>query len=101
MQQPFMQQPIRYGLAATLIAFAVAGATTSARADDWCGYTTHDNAMIECGYTTMTSCESAVDKDGKGGTCFVDPDTALNIKRATPIDATKLRNALKRETGRG
>ena len=38
--------------------------------------------MIECGYTTADQCESAV---GKGGMCFVDPDTALNIRRFTPL----------------
>lgn len=101
MRQSIMRQPIRYALAATLIALAAAGAATSARADDWCGYAAHDDAMIECGYTTMASCQTAVDKDGKGGTCFVDPDTALNTKRATPADATKLRNTLEREAGRG
>jgi hypothetical protein len=101
MRQSIMRQPIRYGFAATLIALAAAGAATSAHANDWCGYAAHDDAMIECGYTTMASCQTAVDKDGKGGTCFVDPDTALNIKRATPADATKLRNTLEREAGRG
>lgn len=101
MRQSIMRQPIRYALAATLIGLAAAGAATSARADDWCGYAAQDDAMIECGYTTMASCQTAVDKDGKGGTCFVDPDTALNIKRATPANTTKLRNSLEREAGRG
>jgi hypothetical protein len=55
---------------------------TGARADEWCGYATHDNAVIECGYTTASQCETAV---GKGGMCFVDPDTAANIRRFTPI----------------
>jgi hypothetical protein len=55
---------------------------TGARADEWCGYATHDNAVIECGYTTAQQCENAV---GKGGMCFVDPDLALNSKHATPM----------------
>ena len=41
--------------------------------------------MIECGYTTAQECESVV---GKGGMCFVDPDNALNTKRAAPVIVT-------------
>jgi Protein of unknown function (DUF3551) len=93
-----MRQFIRYGIAATLAVLSASSATTRARADEWCGYTTHDNAVIECGYTTVAGCESAV---GKGGMCFIDPDTALNIKRATPASATKLLRVLEQETGRG
>jgi len=55
---------------------------TGARAAEWCGYATKDNAVIECGYTTAADCESAV---GKGGMCFVDPEVALNERRATPF----------------
>ena len=90
-----MRQSIRYGIAATLV---ILSAATGARADEWCGYATDDNAVIECGYTTVTDCETAV---GKGGMCFVDPDTALNTKRATPIHATKLCYEFSDETGRG
>jgi hypothetical protein len=54
---------------------------TGARADEWCGYASHEDAVIECGYTTAADCETAV---GKGGTCFIDPDIALNAKRAKP-----------------
>jgi hypothetical protein len=93
-----MRQSIRYGIAATLIVLSAGSAATGARADEWCGYATGDNAVIQCGYTTVAGCESAV---GKGGMCFVDPDTAMNIKRSTPIDATKLLGILGRETGRG
>jgi Protein of unknown function (DUF3551) len=93
-----MRQLIRYGIAATLIVVSAGSAATGARADEWCGYATGDNAVIQCGYTTVAGCESAV---GKGGMCFVDPDTAMNIKRSTPIDATKLLGILGRETGRG
>jgi hypothetical protein len=67
--------------AALTILPAIAISVTSARADDWCGYATRDNAVIECGYTTVAECESAV---GKGGMCFVDPDTALNVTRVKP-----------------
>lgn len=70
-------------LAAALIALSATGA----RADEWCGYATHENAVIECGYTTAQECENAV---GKGGMCFLDPDTALNSKRALPATAMKL-----------
>ena len=93
-----MRQLIRYGIATILVVLSAGGAATGARADEWCGYATGDNAVIQCGYTTVAGCESAV---GKGGMCFVDPDTALNIKRSTPIDATKLLGILERETGRG
>ena len=93
-----MRQLIRYGIAATLIVLSAGSAATGARADEWCGYATGDNAVIQCGYTTVAGCESAV---GKGGMCFVDPDTAMNIKRSTPIDAIKLLGILGREIGRG
>jgi len=52
---------------------------SSAKADAWCGYTTHDNAVIECGYTTAADCKNYV---GKRGVCFIDPDLALETKRA-------------------
>jgi hypothetical protein len=93
-----MRQSIRYGIAAILIVLSAGSAASSTHADEWCGYATGDNAVIQCGYTTVAGCESAV---GKGGMCFVDPDTAMNIKRSTPIDATKLLGILGRETGRG
>ena len=60
---------------------------TGAEADEWCGYATHDNAVIECGYTTAAECETAV---GKGGMCFVDPDTALNVTRVLPAISSKI-----------
>jgi len=60
---------------------------TGVRADAWCGYATHANAVIECGYTTAAECESAV---GKGGVCFVDPDTALDFRRVTPAISSKV-----------
>jgi hypothetical protein len=65
--------------ASVLAVSALSMAATSARADEWCGYATHTDAVIECGYTTAADCENAV---GKGGMCFVDPDLALNEKRA-------------------
>jgi hypothetical protein len=63
-----------------LVAALMALSADAARADEWCGYATKDNAMIECGYTTAEECENAV---GKGGMCFVDPDVALETGRAT------------------
>ena len=81
---------MRYGIAAAaagLTALASwALSATGAQAEEWCGYTAKDNAVIECGYTTASDCQGAV---GKGGTCFVDPDIALNAKRATPVLAAK------------
>jgi len=68
-------------IAAAMAAFAIASAT-SAHAEDWCGYAAHDNAVIECGYSTVADCQTAI---GKGGMCFIDPDYALNTKRASPM----------------
>ncbi len=70
-------------LAATLTTLSA----TSAHAENWCGYAAHNNAMIECGYSTVAECQSTI---GKGATCFVDPDYALNPRRARPVFAAKL-----------
>jgi hypothetical protein len=59
---------------------------SNAHANEWCGYASRANATIECGYSTVADCETAV---GKGGMCFVDPDYALNVKRAAPATAAK------------
>jgi hypothetical protein len=67
-------------------ALAAALSSTGAQAEEWCGYTAQDNAMIECGYSTIADCQTAT---GKGGTCFVDPDYALNARRARPVLAAK------------
>jgi hypothetical protein len=96
MEIGIMRHQIRYGI--TLAATLTALPTTGARADEWCGYATRDNAVIECGYTTVADCESAV---GKGGMCFVDPDTALNLKRAMPVNATKIFGIPRQDSGRG
>ena len=94
-----MRQSIRYGVAATIFVLAAASAATSARADEWCGYATGDKTIIQCGYTTLAGCEGAV---GKGGMCFVDPDTALNTRRAMPAAATKIfGNGQEQGSGRG
>lgn len=64
-----------------IVAAALAAlSATGAQADEWCGYATGDHTVIECGYTTAAQCATAV---GKGGMCFVDPDVALNAKRAS------------------
>ena len=70
-------------LAIALTALSASGA----RAEQWCGYASHKDAVVECGYTTASDCETAV---GKGGMCFVDPDLALNTRRATPVFASKI-----------
>jgi len=69
----------------------LAGALTvlsasGARAEQWCGYATHKDAVIECGYMTAADCADAV---GKGGMCFVDPDLALDTKRVNPVTTAK------------
>jgi hypothetical protein len=74
---------MRYGI--VVAAAALALSVTTAQAEDWCGYTAKDNAVIECGYTTASGCQDAV---GKGGICFVDPDIALS-RRKTPVLAAK------------
>jgi hypothetical protein len=93
-----MRQSIRYGIGATLVVLSAGSAATGARADAWCGYAAGDKAIIECGYTTVAQCENAV---GKGGMCFVDPDTALNLKRTMPVNATRIFGLPGRDFGRG
>jgi hypothetical protein len=91
-----MRQELRYGIA--LAAVLTVLSATGAKADEWCGYATRDNAVIECGYTTEAQCENAV---GKGGMCFVDPDTVLNVTHAVPAKAMKMPGILGRDSGRG
>ena len=72
-----------------IAAAAIILSATGAQADEWCGYTTQPDAVIECGYTTASDCTTAV---GKGGMCFVDPDIARYFRRtkpATPLLAAK------------
>ncbi len=68
------------------VALAVMSAS-GAQAQEWCGYAARENAVIECGYSTAAECENAI---GKGGMCFVDPEYALNSKRATPAISSKI-----------
>jgi hypothetical protein len=75
-----MQHEIRLGLVLAATLTVVSAGT--ARADEWCGYATRDNAVIECGYTTASDCESAV---GKGGMCFVDPDVAFSARHKSAL----------------
>ena len=56
-------------------------ASPAAQAEEWCGYAAREKSLIECGYSSISECQSAL---GKGGMCFVDPDTALNRKSRTP-----------------
>ena len=78
-------------LAAALTALSALSAT-AARADQWCGYASHDDAVIECGYTTADQCTNAV---GKGGMCFIDPDTAYNLTHETLLNRPKAPPAAK------
>jgi Protein of unknown function (DUF3551) len=75
---------MRCGIVAAA-ALAAALSSTGAQAEEWCGYAAQDNAVIECGYSTIADCQTAT---GKGGTCFVDPDYALDTKRAKPAFAS-------------
>ncbi|MGB7035189.1 MAG: hypothetical protein WBD71_06660 [Xanthobacteraceae bacterium] len=70
-----MQKGIVMALALTALS------ATVARADQWCGYATQKNAVVQCGYMTSADCESAV---GKGGMCFVDPDLVRNFTPTKP-----------------
>jgi hypothetical protein len=63
-------------LAGVIILMAI----PAAQAEDWCGYGAREKSRIECGYSSISECQSAL---GKGGMCFVDPDTALNRKSRT------------------
>jgi hypothetical protein len=60
---------------------------SAAQAEQWCGYASHKDAVVECGYMSSADCQDAV---GKGGMCFVDPDIALDTKPAAPANATKI-----------
>jgi hypothetical protein len=71
---------IRSGL--ILAAALTALSATAAKADQWCGSSHHDDALVECGYATAADCESAV---GKGGVCFVDPDVVLNAPKSKRV----------------
>jgi hypothetical protein len=80
--------PMRFGI--VVAAAALTLSATGAQAEEWCGYTTQPNAVIECGYTTASDCTTAV---GKGGMCFVDPELARYfrpIEPATRVLATRL-----------
>jgi len=54
-------------------------AIPAAQAEEWCGYAARAKSLIECGYSSASECQSAL---GKGGMCFVDPDTALRGRRS-------------------
>ena len=69
-------------IAAALSAGAIACSADVAQAEEWCGYAAGSKSVIECGYTTVAQCESAV---GKGGMCFVDPDSAWLIGHRRPL----------------
>ena len=71
---------------------------SAAHAEGWCGYAAREKSLIECGYSSATECESAI---GKGGMCFIDPNYALNVKRAAPMIATPATIAAKLSAGRG
>lgn len=74
-------------LAAALMALSAGGA----KAEEWCGYASGNNAVVECGYTTATDCESSVGKR--------DPDLALQ-SRATPLSRhPDAKSPLRRENG--
>jgi hypothetical protein len=90
-----MRGGIVIAAALTVMSVTVLSAT-GARADGWCGYATHENAVIECGYTTADQCASAV---GKGGMCFIDPDTAFNFTHVTPVNDPKAQPATKTPSG--
>jgi hypothetical protein len=77
-----MQNRIVLAVAALTLASA-----SGARADQWCGYASHKDAVVQCGYTTASDCETAV---GKGGMCFVDPDLALETKPGVPTSPAKI-----------
>jgi hypothetical protein len=64
-----------------LVGVILLTAIPAAQAEEWCGYAAREKSLIECGYSSVNECQSAL---GKGGMCFVDPDTALNRKSRTP-----------------
>jgi hypothetical protein len=75
---------MRFGiLAAVALTAAATCSATRAQAGEWCGYSLREKSVIECGYSSVAECQNAV---GKGGMCFVDPDTAsLSQARCSPL----------------
>jgi hypothetical protein len=72
-------------LAAVLMATPfTAMSTTSARAEDWCGFSARPNAIVQCGYSSLEGCENTI---GKGAMCFVNPYVAINDRRFGPADS--------------
>lgn len=76
-----MRNGLVFTTALTLITVAAANGAQAAK---WCGTAAHENSLIECGYSSESECESALNK---AGVCFIDPDYALNIRRAMPAVA--------------
>jgi hypothetical protein len=77
-------------IAIVLAVALTAGLTTAAQAESWCGYAVRANSVIECGYTSVAECETAV---GKGGMCFVDPNTAALSRPHMPVGVRRLHTA--------
>ena len=75
--------------AAALTAASAICSATGAQAEEWCGYATRANSVIECGYTNVAECENAV---GKGGMCFVDPERAFLTDRKRPAETKTSRS---------
>jgi len=72
---------MRLSVISAVVFSVVTLAANCAVAEEWCGYADRAKAMIECGYSTASDCATAI---GKGATCFVDPDYALNARRRAP-----------------
>jgi len=85
-------------LAAATSSLAPVWTSTSAQAEEWCGYGAKDKSLIECGYSSATECQSAV---GQGGMCFVDPDYAADARRTTPRPAISPKSDSAPDDGRG
>jgi hypothetical protein len=70
-------------VAAALVATPfTAMSTTSAHAEDWCGFSARPNAIVQCGYSSLEGCENTI---GKGAMCFVNPYVAFNDRRTMPV----------------
>lgn len=64
--------------AAAVVAIAVAGSATGARAEPWCAY--YDAYTYTCGFTSMQQCLATV--HGAGGECR--PDYRAMQERRQP-----------------
>jgi hypothetical protein len=71
-----------------LTATFIIASTTSASAQQWCGYFGRPHSLIQCGYSTLDACKIAIGA-GKDAMCYVNPDETLNSRGRAHFFAAK------------